>query len=285
MNFFARYPPIHYSAKCTGASIPLTRPKRLSQQPSKAPSSIPAVSTASTTSAADLSAPTPESPSTPPPETPSSAPPSTRHLPPNPFLPWRNPETNRWRAPKFSLRRQADLVKLAQKYGVEPLLPPGRKSSAFKEARILEIGLRVRGTGEGQKVKGHKWERRMPAKLEARRKAMEGMPEMIRLWKQVSLTLAFAVEERCGIDIMDRLATEEDGRSTQNNSGSRCTARHTYTILILCNTALCLMSYSSSSTTAQSTPVVSPCSWPVTSFVPNHRPHHITSSTTLHPPP
>jgi Mitochondrial ribosomal protein mL59 len=44
----------------------------------------------------------------------------------------------------------------------------------------------VKGTGEGQRVKGHKWERQMPAKLEARRKAMEGMPEMIRQWKQVS---------------------------------------------------------------------------------------------------
>jgi large subunit ribosomal protein L25 len=57
---------------------------------------------------------------------------------------------------------------------------------------MLEKGLRVRGTGEGQKVKGHKWERQMPAKLEARRKAMEGMPLLIRKWHQVSfLVLLF----------------------------------------------------------------------------------------------
>ena len=43
----------------------------------------------------------------------------------------------------------------------------------------------VKGTGEGQKVKGHKWERTMNATLEKRRKAMEEMPELIRLWKQV----------------------------------------------------------------------------------------------------
>jgi large subunit ribosomal protein L25 len=69
---------------------------------------------------------------------------------------------------------------------VEALLPPGRKSTEYKEQRILEKGLRVKGTGEGQKVKGHKWERTMNATLEKRRKAMEEMPELIRQWKQVS---------------------------------------------------------------------------------------------------
>ena len=53
----------------------------------------------------------------------------------------------------------------------------------------MEKGLRVKGTGEGQKVKGHKWERTMNATLEKRRKAMEEMPEMIRLWKQVRNTI------------------------------------------------------------------------------------------------
>lgn len=52
---------------------------------------------------------------------------------------------------------------------------------------MLDLGLRVRGTGEGQRVKGHKWERTIEGKLEAKRKAMEGMPELIRRWKQVSV--------------------------------------------------------------------------------------------------
>lgn len=200
MNFFARYPPKLYSAKYTGASIPLTRPKKSTlQQLSKPPSSTPiSFIAASNISSSDSNAPMTDTTSTPPPENPpsssssSSSPPTH---PPNPFLPYLNPTTNRWRAPQYSLRRQADLVKLAQKHGVEPLLPPSRKSSVFKEARILEKGLRVRGTGEGQKVKGHKWERQKPAKLEARRKAMEGMPQMIRLWKQVSLLLAWVFVE------------------------------------------------------------------------------------------
>jgi large subunit ribosomal protein L25 len=74
---------------------------------------------------------------------------------------------------------------MAKRHGVETLLPPGLKSTEYKEHRILEKGLRVKGTGEGQKVKGHKWERTMNATLEKRRKAMEEMPELIRLWKQV----------------------------------------------------------------------------------------------------
>ncbi len=189
MTFFAKYPPKLYSAKYTGESIPLTRPPRRSQQ-SNTPSSVSPASTASITSSSDPNAPMLESTSAPPPETPSAASvPPAGDLRPNPFLPWRNPETGRWRAPQFSLRRQAELVKIAEKHGVESLLPPSRKSSAFKEARLLEKGLRVKGTGEGQRVKGHKWERQMPAKLEARRKAMEGMPAMIRSWKEVSKIL------------------------------------------------------------------------------------------------
>jgi large subunit ribosomal protein L25 len=77
-------------------------------------------------------------------------------------------------------------VKLAKKHGVEELLPPGRKSSEYKAVRLAEVGLRVRGTGIGQKVKGHQWERAMAWKLEQRRKAMLKMPAMIREWKQVS---------------------------------------------------------------------------------------------------
>lgn len=105
---------------------------------------------------------------------------------PNPFLPQKIPRTGKWKAPRYGLRQQADLVKMASKYNVEPLLPPGIKSTIYKAARLAERGLAVKGTGIGQKVKGHKWERTMEARLEDRRKAMLEMPEMIRLWKQVS---------------------------------------------------------------------------------------------------
>ncbi|CAG7930116.1 unnamed protein product [Penicillium olsonii] len=101
----------------------------------------------------------------------------------NPFLPHKR--FGKWESPRYGLRQQADLMKLAIKYNVEKLLPPSRKSPEFKEKRRQERGLQIKGTGIGQKVKGHKWERTMESRLEDRRKAMEGMPEMVRAWKQV----------------------------------------------------------------------------------------------------
>ncbi|KAJ5294236.1 hypothetical protein PENANT_c028G00552 [Penicillium antarcticum] len=100
----------------------------------------------------------------------------------NPFLP--NKRYGKWEAPRYGLRQQADLMKLAIKYGAEGLLPPSQKSTEYKETRRAERGLAIKGTGVGQKVKGHKWERTMESRLEERRKAMEGMPELVRLWKQ-----------------------------------------------------------------------------------------------------
>jgi hypothetical protein len=43
----------------------------------------------------------------------------------------------------------------------------------------------VKGTGEGQKVKGKLWERTLKGRLEMRRQAMLNMPAMIQEWKQV----------------------------------------------------------------------------------------------------
>lgn len=109
----------------------------------------------------------------------------------NPFLPHKR--FGKWEAPRYGLRQQADLMKLAIKYNVETLLPPSRKSPEFKETRREERGLQIKGTGIGQKVKGHKWERTMESRLEDRRKAMEGMPEMVRMWKQVSVYLVLPI--------------------------------------------------------------------------------------------
>ena len=46
---------------------------------------------------------------------------------PNPFLPRLNSKTGRWAPPKYSLRRQAELIKTAKACGVVHLLPPGPK--------------------------------------------------------------------------------------------------------------------------------------------------------------
>ncbi|OAP62111.1 hypothetical protein AYL99_04314 [Fonsecaea erecta] len=199
-NFFARYPPQLYSAKFTGITIPLTRREAKEAAVARAAELQNQVSASSPPSrlvASILAQPISVSATAPPPQSDSSiaetteeasAPMSTSNalqkFPPNPFLPRKNFVTGRWAGPKIGLRRQADLVKLAKDLGIEELLPPGRKSSVFKESRLLQRGLRIRGTGEGQKVKGHKWERHMGATLEKRRKAMESMPELIREWKQ-----------------------------------------------------------------------------------------------------
>ncbi|KAL1643519.1 hypothetical protein SLS58_004879 [Diplodia intermedia] len=102
----------------------------------------------------------------------------------NPFKPRFNTITGRWQGPTFSLRRQAELCKIAAKHGVEELLPHSIKKSGERARRREEQGLRVKGTGVGQRVKGKQWERGLKGKLEERRQAMLQMPEMIQTWKQ-----------------------------------------------------------------------------------------------------
>ncbi|CAK7219234.1 hypothetical protein SCUCBS95973_003750 [Sporothrix curviconia] len=104
---------------------------------------------------------------------------------PNPFKSTRNPVTGQWHDPVFSLRRQAELVKMARDHGVADLMPASDKSPETKLRKRVEFGLRVKGTGVGQKVKGHLYERHLIAKMDERRNAMLNMPKLIREWKQV----------------------------------------------------------------------------------------------------
>ena len=105
--------------------------------------------------------------------------------PSNPFRSQKNPVTGKWYEPRYSLRRQADLVKLARAHGVEELLPYTTKGTQAKIEKREELGLRVKGTGVGQRPKGHKHERTMRPRLEKRKQAMLDMPEMVRNWEQV----------------------------------------------------------------------------------------------------
>lgn len=139
----------------------------------------------------------------------------------NPFLPHKR--FGKWEGPRYGLRQQADLMKLAIKYNVEKLLPPSRKSPEFKEKRREERGLQVKGTGIGQKVKGHKWERTMESRLEDRRKAMEGMPEMVRQWKQVRLHPAFSVTT---LTLQKREVTDVDGSSGPSDGNCNVPSEH-----------------------------------------------------------
>lgn len=83
---------------------------------------------------------------------------------PNPFMPMKHPVTGRWHDPKYSLRRQAELVKMARDHGVEELLPFTNKGTETRLRKRVEFGLRVKGTGVGQRVKGHKHERQLAVK-------------------------------------------------------------------------------------------------------------------------
>lgn len=76
---------------------------------------------------------------------------------------------------------------MARANGVEELLPYTTKGTEERIQRRVEHGLRVKGTGVGQKVKGKLWERTMKGRLEKRRQAMLGMPKLVQQWKQVSI--------------------------------------------------------------------------------------------------
>ncbi|GAB1310484.1 54S ribosomal protein L25, mitochondrial [Madurella fahalii] len=104
---------------------------------------------------------------------------------PNPFMPTKHPITGRWHDPKYSLRRQAELVKLARKHHVEELLPFTPKGTEERLRKRVELGLRVKGTGVGQKVKGHKHERQLQVKMEKRRQAMLEMPALIKEYRKL----------------------------------------------------------------------------------------------------
>ncbi|KAL0638979.1 hypothetical protein Q9L58_002030 [Maublancomyces gigas] len=89
--------------------------------------------------------------------------------------------TGRWHNPKYSLRRQKELVKLSQDYGVEELLPPTVKSSVARAEKAV-LGPRLRRM---MTPKGKGWERSLRSKLEVRTKAMEGMPALIEKWRKL----------------------------------------------------------------------------------------------------
>ncbi|KAK6497810.1 hypothetical protein TWF481_012212 [Arthrobotrys musiformis] len=106
-------------------------------------------------------------------------PPGTADTPKlNPFTSTVNPATGKWQDPIFSLRRQADICKLARKFGVEQLLPPTPKSSMSREQRALEVKKVT-----AKKVKGQIWERTLMEKVNKRKKAMLEMPALIKEWK------------------------------------------------------------------------------------------------------
>lgn len=161
-RFFARYPPPGLLSPSNSFSNPITS---LSDTDHATSSTSPNDSSAV-------------------PETNQSSLPSLNEIV-NPFRSQQHPVTGKWHDPVYSLRRQAELVKLARHYGVEELLPFTVKGTEERLRKREENGLRVKGTGVGQKVKGKAWERTLKGRLERRKQAMLEMPKMIQTWKEV----------------------------------------------------------------------------------------------------
>lgn len=93
----------------------------------------------------------------------------------NPFLPNKNPENGRWHSPKYSLRRSADLFKMAYKFGVQELLPPMPQGKSFFEDKYEN-----KNWMRGQlRQKKHKWERELDNKISTRKSALAAMDETI----------------------------------------------------------------------------------------------------------
>ncbi len=61
-------------------------------------------------------------------------------------MPTKHAVTGRWHDPKYSLRRQAELVKLAREHGVEELLP--FTIQGHRDPRLTQEG-RVRSARQG----------------------------------------------------------------------------------------------------------------------------------------
>ncbi|KAI0087379.1 hypothetical protein BDY19DRAFT_955428 [Irpex rosettiformis] len=139
----------------------------------------------------------------------------------NPFLPRLSPETGRWAPAKYSLRRQADLVKKARESNTLHLLPAGPKLSTkelaaavktapaedptlakpmYKKGEVWLRGVKWEGevkekeapgadvgnrlyAGKWRMFKGHKWQRTLKAREEKRAKALKVMDRRIKLFK------------------------------------------------------------------------------------------------------
>lgn len=115
---------------------------------------------------------------------------------PNPFVPTIHPVTRRKHDPVYSMRRQADLAKAARKYGIEELLPWSKKKTEVRLAKKVEFGSRVKGTGVGQQVKGHKHERDLGKKYVGSLFGMAARPRPGEGFSWADLMLQDGNEER-----------------------------------------------------------------------------------------
>jgi hypothetical protein len=130
----------------------------------------------------------------------------------NPFAPSKtSPNAKSWTAPKYSLRRQKELRKEAELYGLpQEILPPPFTPSSFvrslsnptndqqrllkgsshvPETRILDkLAMEKPGPYAGRKgaaFKGKMWERKKEQRLADLKRLLEGADAKAQAWKKV----------------------------------------------------------------------------------------------------
>lgn len=137
---------------------------------------------------------------------------------PNPFLPQKNALTGRWAPPKYSIRQQVELIKVARLAGRLDVLPPGPKltppsfasmwphlspfnlymlrgnweqdiewvstSVDAEKKEVKDGGVRLY-EGKKRMFKGHKRERLRPKKAAHRAQLLRDMPQRVEEYKQV----------------------------------------------------------------------------------------------------
>ncbi|KAJ3726571.1 hypothetical protein C8R42DRAFT_694263 [Lentinula raphanica] len=142
---------------------------------------------------------------------------------PNPFLPHKNPQTGRWAPPKYSLRRQAELIKKAKASNNLDIIPPGPKMSvdaanawsakldatvgssqkmsvvaqalAFPVDWVGKAGQKEKNINPGSRLyaekkrmfKGHKWERVRERRAAHHSMILKDMDKRVRRYKKQHL--------------------------------------------------------------------------------------------------
>jgi len=97
-----------------------------------------------------------------------------RNFLPKSLQPHKHYVNSRWHSPIFGLRRQADLVKLAQQHGVVSLLPYTIKVTRREGEEERGAWIEGQGYGYWAEVKGKLWERTLKGRLEERKMAYAG---------------------------------------------------------------------------------------------------------------
>lgn len=92
----------------------------------------------------------------------------------NPFLPNKNTESGKWHEPKYSLRRSADLYKMAYKFGLQDLLPPIPHKRFYEDKYNHRDWVRLVSTRKGTQK-----QLEAPAKRAARDEAVKNMNDII----------------------------------------------------------------------------------------------------------